>query len=144
MPFQPTRYPYGISYGRPGANTTLTTATQYTLQNSSNTVFATPNVDYGTVWLAANSGLITNFSSVLGDEYGRLIYIKATTNNVILQNSVGGITFNNIIGTTSAGSTISFTTAGNLTMLNNEMLEFMNDGTSWCLVGNRFALSTQA
>lgn len=139
MPYQPTRYPFGISYGRPNSNTSFPEATQYTL--ASNT---TPNIDYGTLFRAASAMTITNFTSAVGDEYGRLIYIKATTNAVILQNSVGGITFNNIIGTTSAGSTISFTTAGNLTMLNGEVLEFINDGTSWCLVGNRFALSTQA
>jgi len=86
---------------------------------------------------------ITNFTSAIGDEFGRLIYIKASTNGVILQNSFGGITFNNIIGTTSTGSTVAFTTAGNLTMLNGEVLEFICDGTSWCLVGSRFALSTQ-
>ena len=139
MPYQPTRLPYGISYGRPTSNTAFGNATQYTLASN-----VTPNVDYGTLFIAASGMTITNFTSGLGDEFGRLIYIKATTNGVVLQNSAGGITFNNIVGTTSAGSTITFTTAGNLTMLNAEVLEFINDGTSWCLVGNRFALSTQA
>ncbi len=139
MPYQPTRLKYGISYGYPNSNTTLPNSIQYTLASN-----VTPNVDYGTLFIAASAMTITNFTSAIGDEFGRLIYIKASTNAVILQNSVGGITFNNIVGTTSAGSTISFTTAGNLTMLNGEVLEFINDGTSWCLVGNRFALSTQA
>lgn len=139
MPYQPTRFPYGLSFGYPTSNTAFAQAKQYTLPSN-----VTPNVDYGTMWIAASGMTITNFTSAVGDEFGRLIYIKATTNGVILQNSAGGLTFNNIIGTTSAGSTISFTTAGNLTMLNGEVLEFINDGTSWCLVGNRFALSTQA
>lgn len=139
MPYQPTRLPYGLSFGKPNSNTSFANANQYTLASN-----VTPNVDYGTLWIAASGMTITNFTSGIGDEFGRLIYIKATTNGVILQNSAGGITFNNIIGTTSAGSTITFTTAGNLTMLNSEVLEFINDGTSWCLVGNRFALSTQA
>ena len=138
MPYQPTRLPYGISYGRPGANSTLTTATQYTLASN-----VTPNVDYGTLFIAASGMTITNFTSGLGDEFGRLIYIKATVQGVILQNSAGGITGNNLIGTGS-GTTVSFTSGGNITMLNAEVLEFINDGTSWCLVGNRFALSTQA
>lgn len=138
MPFQPTRLPYGLSFGRPNANTAFPNATQYTLASN-----VTPNVDYGTLWIAASGMTITNFTSVLGDEFGRIIYVKATTTGVILQNSAGGIRFNNIVGTTSAGSTVSFTTAGNLTMLNGEVLGFMNDGTSWCLIGSRFALSTQ-
>lgn len=138
MPYQPTRYPYGISYGRPSANTAFSNATQYTLASN-----VTPNIDYGTVFIAASGMTITDFTSGIGHEFGRIIYIKATTNGVILQNSAGGIRFNNIIGTTSAGSTVAFTTAGNLTMLNGEVLGFIDDGTSWCLVGSRFALSTQ-
>lgn len=138
MPYQPTRLPFGLSFGRPSANATFPNATQYTLASN-----VTPNVDYGTLFIAASGMTITNFTSAVGDEYGRLIMIKASTNGVILQNSAGGITVNNIIGTTSAGSTISFTTGGNLTMLNGEVIEFVNDGTSWCMVGPRFVLSTQ-
>jgi len=138
MPYQPTRLPYGISFGRPSANAAFNNATQYTLASN-----VTPNVDYGTLWIAASGMTITNFTSAIGDEFGRVIFIKATTNGVVLQNSAGGITFNNIVGTTSAGSTVAFTTAGNLTMLNGEVLQLANDGTSWCLVGTRFALSTQ-
>lgn len=138
MPYQPTRYPYGISFGKPNANSTFPNATQYTLASN-----VTPNVDYGTMFIAASGMTITNFTSAIGDEFGRMIFIKASTNGVILQNSAGGITFNNIVGTTSAGSTVAFTTAGNLTMLNGEVLGFIADGTSWCLIGDRFVLSTQ-
>ena len=137
MPYQPTRLPYGISYGYPNANTSFAQAKQYTLPSN-----VTPNVDYGTLWIAASGMTITNFTSAVGDEYGRLIYIKATTNGVILQNSLGGITFNNLVGTGS-GTTVSFTSGGNITMLDEEVLEFINDGTSWCLVGNRFVLFGQ-
>lgn len=144
MPYQPTRLPYGISYCRPGANTTLSTATQYVLQNSSSTLFATPNVDYGTYFVANVSGLITNFVGN-GRELGRVLYIKCETGGVVvLQNSAGGIIFNNIVGATSNNQVITVSsTAGNLTMLNGEVLEFINDGVSWCMVGDRFVISTQ-
>ncbi len=143
MPYQPTRLPYGLSFGKPNANTSFGNAISYILQNSSNTLFATPNVDYGTMFIAANSGTITNFVGN-GNEYGRVLFIKCTTGScVIIQNSAPVVRLNNIVGTTSAGSTVSFTTNGNITMLNGEVIAFIHDGTGWVMESPRFVLSTQ-
>lgn len=144
MPYQPTRLPYGLSFGRPNCNVSqFANGTQYLLQNSSSTLYATPNVDYGTLWIAANSGTITNFTGY-GAEFGRILFIKCTTGScVVIQNSAPVIRLNNIVGTTSAGSTISFTTGGNITMLNGEVIAFIHDGTGWVMESPRFVLSTQ-
>lgn len=142
MPYSPTRFPYGVSLVKPGLDPRFNNSAQIIISNSSNTIFGTPDLSLGSYWVAANSGLITNF---LGGEQGKLLYIKCTTGGcVIIQNSAPVIRLNNIVGTTSAGSTISFTTAGNLTMLNGEILPFVHDGTGWVLLGSRFVLSTQA
>lgn len=146
MPYNPTRLPYGISLGRPNCNVSqFPNGTQYLLPASSGTLFATPNVDYGSMFIAANSGLITNFVSAgAGAEYGRLLYIKCTTGGcVVIQNSAPVVRLNNIVATTSAGSTVSFTTAGNITMLNGEVIAFIHDGTGWVMESPRFVLSTQ-
>lgn len=145
MPSQPTRFPYGIALLKPWSNQGFAGAPQYLVQNSSNTLFATPNITNGSYWIAAQSGTITNFLPNDANMSGYLLYIKCTTGGVvIIQNSAPVIRMNNIVGTTSAGSTVAFTTAGNLTMLNGETLQFVHDGTGWVLVGNRFVLSTQA
>jgi len=140
----PTRLPYGLALSKPWNNQGFNNATQVLLQNSSSTLYATPLINSSYV-VAANSGLITNFLPSSADLTGMLLYVKCTTGGVvIIQNSTNLISFNNIVGTTSAGSTISFTTAGNLTMLNGEVLPFIHDGTGWVMVGDRFVLSTQA
>lgn len=142
MPSQPTRFPYGISLVKPFSNPGFNNAAPTILQNSSSTIFSVPDITNGSYWLAANSGTITNFA---GGEQGRILYIKCFTGGcVIIQNSAPVIRMNNIIGTTSAGSTVAFTTGGNLTMLAGETLHFLHDGSGWVLVGTRFALSTQA
>ena len=134
MPHQPTRLPYGISYVKPflGINSGA-----YILETG-----ATPDVSMGTYFVVNfSSTTITNFD---GGELGKPIYINCQTGGVVvIQNSAGGIAFNSIVGTVSAGLVTFSSTAGNITMLNGEVLEFMNDGTSWRLVGNRFVLSTQ-
>jgi hypothetical protein len=97
-------------------------------------------------WFAVNfsSNTITNF---LGGERGKLLFIECQTGGVvILQNSAGGIRGNNIVMATSGGSQAILTmsaTAGNITMLNGETLGFVHDGTSWSLIGDRIAISTQ-
>lgn len=132
----PTRLPYGLSFVKPSALFGATSGQSILGTGSS------PDVSMGT-YFAVNfsSNTIINFA---GGERGKIIFINCQTGGVtIIQNSAGGIAFQNIIGTTSAGSTISFTTAGNITMLNNEILGFMFDGTEWNMLGGaRFALST--
>lgn len=139
----PTRLPYGIALSKPWNNQGFNNAMPILIQNSSSTLFATPVIN-SSYLIAANSGTITNFIPSSADITGMLLYIKCTTGGVvIIQNSAPAIQFNNIVGTTSAGSTVAFTTAGNITMLNGEVLQFIHDGTGWCLVGDRFVLSTQ-
>lgn len=142
----PTRLPYGLALSKPWNNQGFPNATATILQNSANTLFATPLI-YSSYVVAANSGLITNFIPSSADLTGMLLYIKCTTGGcVIIQNSAPAISFNNIVGATSGGAQAILTmnaTAGNLTMLNGEVLQFIHDGTGWCLVGDRFVLSTQ-
>lgn len=132
----PTRIPYGLSFVKPW-NSFGATSGQYILGTGSS-----PDVSMGTYFVVNfSSNTIINFT---GGERGKLLYINAQTGGVvILQNSVGGIAFNNVVGTTSAGSTISFTTSGNATLLNGEVAGFIHDGTSWRMIGSRFVLSTQ-
>lgn len=132
----PTRFPYGFSYVKP--NLVGTQTSQYILPTG-----ATPDVSLGTYFVVNfSSNTITNF---LGGERGKILYINCQTGGVVVvQNSVGGIRFNNIVGATSNNQVITVSsTAGNITMLNGEVLHFINDGVSWALVGNRFAISTQ-
>lgn len=132
MPHSPTRFPYGVSFVKPGAN-----STEYVLESG-----ATPDVSFGTYFIRSeSSNTISNFE---GGERGKVIFLKCSTGSVvIIQNSAGGIRLTNIVGTTSAGSTVSFTTGGNITMLNGETIGFMHDGTDWQMLGTRFVLSTQ-
>lgn len=132
----PTRLPYGLSFVKPGANTN-----EYVFTAGD----TTPDVSLGTFFIVGASSLtITRFD---GGERGKIIYVHCNTGGAVtLQNSAGGITFNNIVSATSGGAQNIFTlsaTGGNLVMLNNETLEFVHDGTDWSLVGNRFVLSTQ-
>lgn len=139
----PTRLPYGLALSKPWNNGGFNNAMQVLIQNSASTLYATPTINSSFV-VAANSGTITNFTPNNADLTGMVLYVSCITGGcVIIQNSSPAIMFNNIVGTTSAGSTISFTTAGNLTMLNNETLQFIHNGTGWTLVGDRFVLSTQ-
>lgn len=133
MPHQPTRLPYGLSYVKPGA-----IAADYTFVTGD----TTPDVSMGTFFVTAASALtITNFDN---GERGKVIYLYSNSGNATtIQNSAGGITLNNIVMTVSAGILAYSATAGNAVMLNNEVMEFMHDGTDWALVGNRFVLSTQ-
>lgn len=140
----PTRLPYGLALSKPWNNQGFNNATPVLIQNSSSTLYATPIIN-SSYLVAANSGLITNFTPSSADLTGMLLYIKCTTGGcVILQNSVGGITFNNIVGALSNGVFLVMNaTAGNLTMLAGEVLQFVHDGTGWAMVGDRFVINTQ-
>ena len=133
----PTRLPYGLSFVKP-FNAFGATSSQYILQTG-----ATPDVSMGT-WFQAtqSSNTITNF---LGGERGKLLLINCATGGVvILQNSAGGIRFNNIVVATSSNQVLTVnSTAGNLTMLNGETLGFAHDGVSWSMIGDRLVVSTQ-
>lgn len=133
----PTRLPYGLGFVKPN-NAFGATSSQYILQTG-----ATPDVSMGT-WFTVNfsSNTITNF---VGGERGKLLYINCATGGVvILQNSAGGIRFNNILVATSNNQVMTVSsTAGNITMLNGETLEFVHDGTSWSMIGDRVIISTQ-
>ena len=133
MPHQPTRLPYGLSFVKPGV-----ASDAYTLTAGD----VTPDVSMGTYFITGASSLtITNFD---GGERGKIVYLYCNTGGAVtIQNSAGGIRLTNIIGTTSAGSTVAFTTAGNAIMLVGETLQFAHNGTDWSMVGTRFALSTQ-
>ena len=132
----PTRLPYGLGFVKPN-NAFGATSSQYILSTG-----ATPDVSMGTYFqVNFSSNTITNF---VGGERGKLLYINCQTGGVVvIQNSVGGIVFNNIVATVSSGVFAYSATAGNLTMLNRETLGFVHDGTSWGMIGNRVALSTQ-
>lgn len=131
MPHQPTRLPYGISYVKPGAN-----SNEFVIGTT-----ATPDVSMGTFFVAnASNTTITNFT---GGERGKVIYIRCETGGVVvIQNSAGGIRGQNLVGLGS-GTTVSFTSGGNITMLNGETLHFAHNGTDWSLVGSRFVMSAQ-
>lgn len=145
MPTQPTRFPYGVAFAKPWNNQGFSNANAILVQNSSSTLFATPNITGGSFWIASQSGTITNFLPNDPGMAGYLLFIKCTTGGVvIIQNSAPTVRINNIVGTTSAGSTVSFTTAGNVTMLNGEVAQFIHDGTGWVMMNPRFVLSTQA
>jgi len=133
LPHQPTRLPYGISFVKPGAP-----STEYTFTAGD----TTPDVSYGTYFITAASSLtITNFD---GGERGKVIFVYSNSgNSTTIQNSAGGIRIINIVGTTSAGSTVAFTTGGNATLLNGETAMFAHNGTDWSMVSTRFVLSTQ-
>ena len=132
----PTRLPYGLSFVKPNLMTVQTQ--QYLLQTGSS-----PDVSLGT-WFAAtlSSNTIINFA---GAERGKLLFIECQTGGVVvLQNSVGGIRFNNIVMATSNNQVLTVSaTAGNATMLNGETLGFVHDGTSWSMLGDRLVISTQ-
>ena len=134
----PTRLPYGLSLSKPlyGANSNIVIL---------DTATATPDCRLGSYFLAQASGpTITNF---VGGERGKLLFLECQTGGVvILQNSAGGIRMNNIVVLLSGGAQAILTlsaTAGNATMLNGETLGFVHDGTSWSLIGDRIAISTQ-
>lgn len=136
MPHQPTRLPYGISYVKPGVS-----FDQYTFVAGD----ITPDVSYGTFFVTGASSLsIANFD---GGELGKNIFVYSNSGgSTTIINSVGAITFNNIVSVASGGAQNIFTlsaTGGNLVMLNRECLEFMHTGSGWAMVGNRFVLSTQ-
>ena len=134
MPHQPTRLPYGLSFVKPGV-----ASVEYTFTAGD----TTPDVSMGTFFVTAASSLtITNFD---GGERGKVIFLFCNTGGAVtIQNSAGGITINNIVGATSNNQVITVSaTAGNAVMLNNEVMQFMHDGTDWSYVGNRFVLSTQ-
>ena len=134
MPHQPTRLPYGLSFVKPGAN-----SVEYTFTAGD----VTPDVSMGTFFVTAASSLtITNFD---GGERGKVIYLFCNSGGATtIQNSAGGININNIVGATSNNQVITVSaTAGNAVLLNNEVAQFMHNGTDWSLVGNRFVISTQ-
>lgn len=119
----PTRFPYGIGFIKPGADSGA-----YTLPSTQ-----TPDVSLGTVFFTAASALtVTNF---LGGERGKIIYIISGSNGATtLQNSAGGINVREAIGTNSAG-TITTVTTGNYLMQNHDVLNFIHNGTDWDQVG---------
>jgi len=133
----PTRLPYGLGFVKP-FNAFGATSSQYILPTG-----ATPDVSMGTYFqVNFSSNTITNFS---GGERGKIIFINCLTGGVVvIQNSAGGIAFNSIVGALSNGVfLVQSTTAGNMTMLNNEIAGFMHDGSEWNMIGNRFVLATQ-
>ena len=143
MPSNPTRFPYGISLVKPFNNPGFSNAAPILLQNSASTLYATPDITNGSYWVAANSGTITNF---LNGEQGRLLFIKCTTGGcVIIQNSAPVVRLNNIvIGVTGATTLFISATAGNVTMLNGEVIALIHDGTGWVMESPRTVFNTQA
>ena len=119
----PTRFPYGIGFIKPGAN-----SGEYTLSAS-----ATPDVTFGTVWFTAASALtITNFR---GGERGKIIILVSGSNGATtVQNSAGGINIRQAIGVNSAGF-ITTVTTGNYLMQNHDVLQFVHNGTDWDMIG---------
>lgn len=133
MPHQPTRLPYGLSYVKPGV-----ASAEYTFTAGDQT----PDVSYGTYFITAASSLtITNFD---GGERGKVIYLRSNSGGATtIQNSAGGINIRNIVMAVSNGSVFTISaTGGNALMLNNEVAEFLNNGTDWDYVGIRTQVNT--
>ena len=104
----PTRLPYGLSYIKPGS-----ASDAYTFLAGD----TTPDVSLGTVWFTRTTSAltITNFD---GGEIGKIIYVACGSASVTtLQNSGGGIVFSS--------------SATNLVMGANQVIQFLNDGTQW-------------
>lgn len=144
MPYSPTRLPYGLALAKPWNNQSFSNAQQILLQNSASTLYATPTV-YSSFVIAANSGIITNFLPGDNNVIAQMLYIKCTTGGVVvIQNSAPAIRVNNIVYNISAGILKLTSTAGNITMLNGEMLSFLHDGTGWVLTSPRVVDTTMA
>lgn len=130
----PTRFIYGLSFVRPGAE-----ADEYTLVAGD----TTPDVSLGTYFITAASALtITNFT---GGERGKVILIRSNSGSATtIQNSAGGINISNIVLFNSAGNVITFSaTGGNAVLLNEEVAPFAHNGTDWDYIGTRTVFSTQ-
>lgn len=132
----PTRFPYGVSFIKPGA-----LAGAYTFADGD----ATPDVSLGTVFFASTSvGTLTNFD---GGELGKMIFVRCTTGGIVtIQDSAGGINIENIVMASSGGALgnlIYSATGGNAVMLNREVMQFVHNGTDWDYVGIRTVINTQ-
>lgn len=130
----PTRFPYGISFVKPGAN-----SGEYTFTAGDQT----PDVSMGTYFVTAASALtITRFD---GGERGKIIFIRSNSGGATtIQNSAGGINIFNLVLFNSAGNIATLSsTGGNAVMLNREVMQFAHNGTDWDYVGTRSVYSTQ-
>lgn len=121
----PTRFPHGISFVRPGANSGA-----YTFEMSD----ATPDVSMGTYFINADSAItITNFD---GGERGKVIVVYCDSASAItLQNSAGGINVNSTVVTLSAGI-LKYSSTGNYVMALGDCAMFVHNGTDWNQVGS--------
>lgn len=123
MPHQPTRLPYGLSFVKPGVDSTV-----YTISNAD----TTPDVSMGTFFVAPSSNLtITNFD---GGELGKIILLRASTSLTTIQNSAGGINVFSSVTTISANQ-LTYSTTGNYVMAKNEAMIFVHNGTDWSQIG---------
>lgn len=116
----PSRFPFGLSYIKPGA---LSGSYTFTAGDT------TPDVSLGTVFFTAASALtITNFD---GGERGKIIYLFSNSDGATtIQNSAGGINVFATVATVSS-SFIKYSSTGNYLMTNNETLQFLHNGTDW-------------
>lgn len=134
MPHYPSRFPYGISFVKPGAK-----SEEYTLVAGDQT----PDVSMGTYFITASSALtITNFD---GGERGKIIFLRCSSGSVTtIQNSAGGINITNIVmGVTGGANLFLSSSNGNALLLNEEVAPFAHNGTDWDYVGVRAVINTQ-
>lgn len=122
----PTRFPYGISYVKPGEN-----SANYSLVAGD----VTPDVSMGTLFYTANSAVtISRFD---GGELGKTIYIyNAQTNSAVTFSTGGGIILSPILSANTATGATTYGQAGTLAMLSNQLVGFMFIGNSSCVQVN--------
>lgn len=127
----PSRFRYGLSFIRPGAN-----ANEFTFTAGD----VTPNISLGTYFVNAASSLtITNFD---GGERGKMIVLRCDTGGAItLQNSAGGINITTTKFNIVVNSAATITTAGNAVLLLDELAVFFHNGTDWDYAGTRIVAS---
>ena len=124
----PTRFPYGLSFVKPGAS-----SDSYTFVAGD----VTPDVSLGTVFFTANSAVtITNFD---GGERGKIIFVSAGSEGATIQNSAGGINLFASIATIQGTSGLfAYSATGNYLMLTKETLQFLHNGTDWTQISPSF------
>lgn len=128
-----TRFPNGIGFVKPGANSGV-----YTFVAGDQT----PSVKQGHYFVTAASAItITNFDD---GERGQFIAVACNSGGAVtIQNSAGGIFIpSNYVVNLSAGILKLTSTAGNVVMLDGEVLQFYHDGTDWSMVGTRMVDTT--
>jgi len=129
----PSRFPYGISFVKPGV-----ASSEYTFTAGDQT----PDVSFGTYFVTGASSLtITRFD---GGERGKIIFLRCNTGGAVtIQNSAGGINISNIVLANVGTALIYSASGGNAVMLNNEVMAFACNGTDWDYVGTRTVFSSQ-